>query len=189
MDTNSNIFAGTEKQIYFDLCDYLSLTITEEHIANGFAHLKFEDILQYVAFPSMKLEEKPIPQSRLLKKPAKLPDGNGRSDMVFLFDFLRKKGVRRIIRVIVDDKLKPAHSDEAIERALGGLRVEIWDWQKFDLCTETIFSAAPDARKVCLYWSGNNAVLSGWSEQGGLKRLGKLEKVHLHVEQVRPYLI
>jgi hypothetical protein len=155
------MFARTEKQIYFNLCDCLSLTITKEHIAYSFAYLKFEDILQYVAFPSMKLEEKPIPYSRLLKKPVKSPNSNSRSDMVFLFDFLRKKGVKHIIRVIVDDKLKPAHSDEAIKRALGGLRVETWDWQKSDLCAETIFLAAPDVTKVYLYWSGNNAVLSG----------------------------
>jgi hypothetical protein len=141
--------------------------------------------LQYVALPCIQLEKKPI-TSKLLKKVVKAPDGKGRSDMVFLFNFLRKKGIKRVIRVIVDDRLNPAHSDEAIEKALGGLKVEIWDWQKFDLCTETIISAAPDAREVHLYWSGNNAVLRGWSEPEGLKRLEKLEKVDLHVEQVCP---
>ncbi len=131
----------------------------------------------------MKLEKKPIP-TKFLQKPIK-PDGKGRSDMVFLFNFLRKKGVKRIIRVIVDDILDPAHSDEAIEKALGGLKVEVWDWRKIDLCTETILAAAPDAREVFLYWSSNNAVLRGWSEPGGLNLLKKLEKVYLHVEQVR----
>jgi hypothetical protein len=37
---------------------------------------------------------------------------------------------------------------------------------------------------VCLYWSGNNAVLRGWSEPGGLNQLKRLEKVHLHVGRV-----
>lgn len=104
--------------------------------------------------------------------------------MVFLFNFLRHKKVQRIIRVIVDDMVEPAHSDEAIEAALAGFKVEIWDWRKLDLCTETILAATFDAEEVCLYWSGNNAVLRGWSEAGGLPLLRKLKKVHLHVEQV-----
>lgn len=131
----------------------------------------------------MQLEKKPI-SSKSLRKPIKTPESKGRSDMVFLFNFLRNKGVKRVIRVIVDDTLTLAHSDEAIEKALGGLKVEVWDWKKFDLCTETIVTAAPDTREVCLYWSGNNAVLRGWSEPGGLKLLKELRKVNLHVEQV-----
>jgi hypothetical protein len=138
--------------------------------------------LQYVALPCLQLEKKPI-SSKLFKKPPQ-PDGKGRSDMVFLFKFLRSKNVKRVIRVIVDDTSYPPHSDEAIETALEGLRVEIWDWRKIDVCTETIVIAAPDVREVWLYWSGNNAVLRGWSEPEGLNRLDKLEIVHLHVEQV-----
>lgn len=175
----------TEKQIYFDLVD--SLTINEERIEEGLDHLNFDDVLQYVALPSVILEKKPI-SSKVLQKPLK-PDGKGRSDMVFLFNFLRDKGVKRVIRVIADDTLEPAHSDEVIEKALGGLKIEIWDWQKIDLCTETIANAAPDTREVFLYWSGNNAVLRGWSEPGGLSLLGKLKMVHLHVKQVCPLAI
>ncbi len=104
--------------------------------------------------------------------------------MTFLYNFLRNKSVKRAIRVIVDETLEPSHSDEAIEMALGGLKVEIWDWKKINLCTETIVTAASDAREVCLYWSGNNAVLRGWSEPGGLPQLKKLKKVHLHVRKV-----
>jgi len=160
------------------------MTVSEERINEGLGYLQFEDILQYVALPSIQLEKKPV--SSKDKKTAKPPDGEGRSDMVFFFNFLRRKKVNRVIRVIVDDTIKPAHSDEAIEKALKGLKVEIWNWRKYDLCIETIVAAAPDATEVSLYWSGNNAVLRGWSEPGGLKQLGKLEKVHLHVERVCP---
>jgi hypothetical protein len=159
------------------------LTISEERIEEGLAHLKFEDVLQYVALPRLKLERRPVLSKN---KKSQNPDGKGRNDMIFLFNFLRNKSVKRVIRVIVDDTLEPSHSDEAIETALGGLKVEIWDWKKIDLCTETIVTAAPDAREVCLYWSGNNAVLRGWSEPGGLPQLKKLEKVHLHVGKVCP---
>jgi hypothetical protein len=172
----------TVNQINFDLYLYGSSLTKEEHIEEGLAYLKFEDVLQYVAFPSMKLQKKAV-SSKFLQKTFK-PDGKGRNDMEFFFNFLRNKGVKRVIRVIVDDTLEPAHSDEVIEKALGGLKVEVWDWRKIDLCTQTIVTAAPDTREVCLYWSGNNAVLRGWSEPGGLNLLEKLEKVNLHVEQV-----
>ncbi|KUJ16880.1 uncharacterized protein LY89DRAFT_669327 [Mollisia scopiformis] len=168
-----------EKQIYFDLYEYASVTMSQERIESGLDHLKFEAMLQYVALPSMKLEKRPVPKLR--KQPR--PDGKGRDDMVFLFDWLRNKAVDRVIRVIVDDTLDPAHSDEAIEKALWNLKVDIWDWKKIDICTETIITASPDVSEVCLYWSGNNAVLRGWSEAGGLPLLRKLKKVHLHVDQ------
>lgn len=168
-------------------------------LMEGLKHLKFENVLQYVALPRMEIES----QNRNLVKEqdvatcrtkqeydiSKLleghlnPDGKGRSDIKFFFRFLHDKGVRHIIRVIVDDTLNP-HSDLAIESALSGLKVDIWDWRKIDLCPETIVRAAPHVREVSLYWSGNNAVLRGWSEPNGLKRLKELKKVYLHVEQV-----
>ena len=104
--------------------------------------------------------------------------------MKTLFEFLRKKKVRRIVRLIVADRDKIAHSDEAVEIALGGFEVEIWDWQKFDICTETIASAAPDVEEIHLYWSGNNAVLRGWSDVEVLERMKGLKKIYLHTTQV-----
>ena len=107
--------------------------------------------------------------------------------MTVIFNFLREdKKVDRIIHVSVADQDGVAHSDAAIEKALGGFKVEIWDWQKFDICTETIARAAPDVEQVHLYWSGNNAVLRGWSDAEVLKRMGKLKKVYLHTTQVCP---
>ncbi|KAK3314432.1 hypothetical protein B0H66DRAFT_583437 [Apodospora peruviana] len=83
----------------------------------------------------------------------------------------------------IHDSFNPPHTDEAIEEALRGMDVEIWDWKKTDLCTEVIYTAAPRVREVHLYWSGNNAVLRGWSEEGGLKKLTQLKSIHLHVQQ------
>ncbi|OCL06654.1 hypothetical protein AOQ84DRAFT_272268, partial [Glonium stellatum] len=112
-----------ENQIYFNLWNYPSLTISQEHIEEGLEHLKFEDILQYVALPSITLEKKPI-SSKHVKKYFKSPESKGRSDLVFLFKFLRNEGVKRVIRVIVDDTRSSAHSDAEIEKALGGLKIE-----------------------------------------------------------------
>lgn len=105
--------------------------------------------------------------------------------MIFFFNWLREKGVKRILKVIVDDLEQPSHSDEAIENTLRGFEVEILDWRKIDLCPEVIYKSSKKLKEVYLRWSGNNAVLRAWSEPDGLKKLEELTKVHLHVKHVR----
>ncbi|RAH68474.1 S8 family peptidase [Aspergillus aculeatinus CBS 121060] len=176
------------EDLYFDLYESSSRYIDQDWISRGLEYLCFEDTLQYVALPRLELTKKvQSVDSRFARVRNSLPDGEGRRDMVFMFDFLRKKGVSRILRVIVDDTTSPAHNDEAIEQALGGFRVELWDWRKIDISLDTIISVALDVREVYLYWSGNNAVLRGWSDHSGLAQLKSLRTVHLHVNQnIRP---
>jgi hypothetical protein len=105
--------------------------------------------------------------------------------MLFFFNWLRtSKGVKRIIKVEVQDLQGNGHSDEAIEKCLAGFHIESLDWQKIDLDPETIYNAAPNLRELTLHWSGNNAVLRGWSEHDGLKRLQDLTDIHLRIQQV-----
>jgi len=73
-------------------------------------------MLQYVAFFNLKLK---VEEPTKTRKSAK-PDANGRKDMIFLFKILQKKGFKRILRVIADDRIDPAHRDESVEFALGG---------------------------------------------------------------------
>ena len=157
--------------------------MTEDQIEKGFGPLEFERFLKYVAFPKLQIEKRRGPQRG---KPIKT-NSKGSDDMTVIFAFLREeKKVERIIHVIVADQNGIAHSDAAIESSLKDFKVEIWEWQKFDICTETIANAAPDVEQVHLYWSGNNAVLRGWSDAEVLKRMGKLKKVYLHTTQVCP---
>ncbi|KAF7920648.1 hypothetical protein BELL_1448g00020 [Botrytis elliptica] len=162
--------------------DYLGapLKIDPEEFIESFEHVKLDTVLQYVAFPNVRVHPAPDYPYALDKSTG---DGNGRCDMMFFFQWLKDKGVKRILKVIVDDSNTPAHSDEAIEKALQGFDVEILDWRKVDLCPETIWTASRKLREVHLQWSGNNAVLRGWSESEGLRRLEDLTKVHLHVKQ------
>ena len=175
------------KEICFDLSNQTRLNITIERIDQGYEILQFERMLKYVAFPKVQIEKRSVPAHK--GKPAKLDgktDGKGRKDMTIMFDFLRTKGVKRIIHVMVADQEGIAHSDEAIESALRDFEVEIWDWQRFDICTETIAWAAPGVEQAHLYWSGNNAVLWGWSEKDILDKMTRLKKVYLHTTRVCP---
>lgn len=110
----------------------------------------------------------------------------GRTDMEIIFKLLKDKGVRHIVKVIVFDLEVPSHSDESIERCLSWFEsIEILDWRKVDLCPETIAEACPKVVELHLWWSGNNAILVAWSAPGGLAKLPRLKKVHLHQTQVR----
>lgn len=59
--------------------------------------------------------------------------------MCDIFDCLCEKGVKIILRLIVDDLVLLVYSDEVIEVVLKDINVEIWDWQKIDLCIEVIY--------------------------------------------------
>ncbi|RDW67032.1 hypothetical protein BP5796_09781 [Coleophoma crateriformis] len=156
--------------------------VDSDDFKESFRNVKFDTILQYVAFPNVEVHPKPA----LSKSGGDAIEvsGRGRTDMIFFFEWLRnEKGVKRILKVIVDDIQDPAHSDEAIETALEGFDVEVLEWRKVDLCPETICNSSDKLREVYLSWSGNNAMLRAWSEPDGLKKLENLTKVHLHVKQ------
>ncbi|KAL6873276.1 hypothetical protein HDV57DRAFT_504684 [Trichoderma longibrachiatum] len=174
----------SDYELYFDLSGHAN--ITQTGLENLLSKLKFEDILQYVAIPRLNVEVNMNTANSKRSRGSgrsQRQDGDGRRDLCYIFDRLRKRGVKTILKVIIDDSMTPAHSDEAIEDALKFMDVEIWDWKRIDLCSEVICRVAAKAREVNLYWSGNNAVLRGWSEEGGLKKLGELETVYLHIQQ------
>lgn len=147
----------------------------------------------YVRFPNVTVTR----TGRKARKPRAL----GRQDMEFFFDWLHEKGVRRILRVEVDDSGKIPHSDESIKLALDKIIVEHLDWRKTDLEPEVICRISSQAevpglntegnedvvvnrnrlREVTLKWSGSNAVLRAWSEPEGLPRLQKLQVVNLSI--------
>ncbi|QMW44232.1 hypothetical protein G4B11_007652 [Aspergillus flavus] len=59
--------------------------------------------------------------------------------------------------------------------------VEVWKWKEHDICSDTIFTAAPSARDVYLYSSVNTAVLRGWASESGLCKLTKLQRLTIEV--------
>jgi hypothetical protein len=98
-----------------------------------------------------------------------------------VFQWLWDSGVRKIFTVEVNDNGPDPHTNASIRQSLRGwnpqtnsfqdFEVEVWKWKKFDICSETIFNAAPMASEVHLYSSGNTAVLRGWACSSGLPKL------------------
>ncbi|KAL8929523.1 MAG: hypothetical protein Q9208_001192, partial [Pyrenodesmia sp. 3 TL-2023] len=102
-----------------------------------------------------------------------------------VFKWLKNnKKVKGIMRLVVRDRGPIFCSDETVEECLRGLEVRYLDWDRPDLCTDTL-GRTPDLVQVDLYWSGSKAVLSSWGGTNGLRKLEKLRVVNLHAEKGR----
>lgn len=161
--------------MWFDLGPEPESKYTVSEFRKQFSHLKFDTVLHYVAFPQMEFIQD---ESHQLRQ-------QGRKDVLILFQWLRDQGVKRIIKVIVDDLRKPCHSDEDIEKALDGFEVEILDWRRLDLCPVTLFKVSKSLREIHLQWSGRNSVLRGWGEREGLAKIPALKAIHLTQVEVQ----
>ena len=124
-----------------------------------FGHFRFDPVLKSVHFRNFRVKGK---EAVRFKKPVShLDDDMGRTDMKFFFNWFKyKKGVERILKVIVEDT-EDSHSDEAIEESLKDLMVEILDWRKEDLCQTTIRKIGDNLTAIYLQWNGKNEVLQG----------------------------
>ncbi|CAJ0547600.1 Ff.00g043540.m01.CDS01 [Fusarium sp. VM40] len=190
-----------EFQIFFDyrgLPAEITDSVFNERFGEGPNHgMRFDEVLMYVRFPNVTV----IRSGRKAPKPREPDRPAVRQDMEFFFKWLYAKGVRRILRVEVEESEKRYHSDESIQTSLEKFVVEHLDWQKTDLDPRVICQLGSKAhhpsyedgegsrsngprnqlREVTLKWSGNNAVLRGWSESEGLPLLEKLETVNLNI--------
>lgn len=88
---------------------------------------------------------------QVLSRQGQHGDCMGLTDLKVVFDWLAHNHVKKIIRVIVVGDGEISHSDQEIEDALERFEVEVWDWKKLDICSETILKAAGNAREVHLH--------------------------------------
>jgi hypothetical protein len=165
----------SEKSFWFDF-GRPRHSITEDEFETVFNHLNFDKCLSYVSF--RRGEIKLGPKSSYADKSLR-----GRQDMLFLFGWLTRRGVERILSVIVEDDGLQAHSDEAIEQAIGSFKVEVLDWKKPDLDAGVLHRVGHHLREVHLQWSGNNSALRAWGGPCGLRAIPTLKKVYLYVCQ------
>lgn len=158
------------------------LTISQDSFEDSYRHMVFDEVLRYVSFRPVLLQKPPgpAPGSRLAKKLAQtMKEDQGPNDLVFFFNWLYRKNVRHILKVVVHDTEDAPHTDKAITDCLSKFEIETLSWRKVDLSSQVLFNACPGLEEVYLRWSGNPSVLKAWTEQDGLLRLEKLECVHL----------
>ncbi|KAK0636152.1 hypothetical protein B0T17DRAFT_69929 [Bombardia bombarda] len=174
-ETAMNFLYGDSrtKHICFDLLQKENVMSLKSLKSGSYSQFDFDHVLQYVAVGPIIF--------RAEGQPA-LPE-KGRRDMVKLFNWLKDKNVTNIIKVIVDDRKGPFHSDEAIIEALSPFIVEILDWSKPDLCPETIQKACANVRELHLSWTGLNGMLFAWGGIDGLANLPYLTDIYIRQTQ------
>jgi len=129
---------------------------------------QFDTILEYVSLrrdPDQNI-------SKQLSPVVKDTPTKDRNPYQGVFEWLRSVfKVEKIFKVIIDDLVPYPHTDTAIIAAVKEFDIEIWDWRKLDLSSQTIFSAAETTRELYLHSSGNEAVLRSWGCKHGLALL------------------
>ena len=100
--------------------------------------------------------------------------------VVGLFNWLRKKKkVKRIVKLIVEDDPDLPCQDETIKKCLQGFEVRNLDWNKDDIDISTLRECAPNVRELWLLWSGRGSTLLGWANKdGGLTTLKHVSLSH-----------
>ncbi|SRR6266480_7638179 len=94
-----------------------------------------------------------------------------------VFDWLRDQKVRRIIDVDVDDDMEPCCTNDAIEASLKGFEVQRLRWKRTDIPCDVFSNSTSALSDLSLYWSGDMAVLDGWSGPDGLRNTRKFPEV------------
>lgn len=89
-----------------------------------------------------------------------------------LFEWLRVRQVKRIVRLVVYDNPEMPCRDHVIRDCLRGFDIRYLDWDKEDMSVDVVKDATPNVRELWLSWSGRNSVLLGWcNETDGLRML------------------
>jgi len=160
MASTSALTSYSEREIDLDLVELGNIgdRIKEEDVEAMIGNLALEQVLRFVRIPQFQNSK----------------DDEGERDFGFIFDRLRAKGVTRIIRLEVDEQIDWAHSDTAIIRTIQGFQIDELDWRKTDLSSNVLFKGVPNVQTLCLYSSGNYAVLGSWSAAEGLVQLRKV---------------
>lgn len=135
----------------------------------GNLKVKFDTIISHLSLP--KWTGAP-PESETTKN--RVPSTEAKPWGPYLepvFERLRRRGVKDILKVEVDDIIQYPHSDEAIVRCLRDFNVRDLNWAKLDLSSTVINKAAKGVQNLTLQCSGREAVLLGWSCDDGLVKL------------------
>ncbi|XDG09918.1 hypothetical protein ABKA04_009533 [Annulohypoxylon sp. FPYF3050] len=124
-------------------------------ISNG--GIEFERILKYVHIPYF----------------VGLP-GKKRDEAISILKWLKLcKGVRRVFEVSVNDCRHCPSTEEDIETALQGLKVQHLDWKRTDLSITSIAKVAKDLKTLYLYSSGNLGAIDHWLGSNGINTLNE----------------
>ncbi|KAI8624862.1 peptidase S8/S53 domain-containing protein [Xylariaceae sp. FL1651] len=142
-----------ELHIELDLSGMQSKSLPLDYLQDLSRHISFEYVLRYVSLPDLRFSSKEDERSTVKTR--------YRKDYLAVFNWLREKGVRKIIEVIVIDDKVPCHPGEIIINTLIGFEVEIWNWKQWDIPSHVVWNSTSVVRDLFLYLS-KHETLSDW---------------------------
>ena len=162
----------------FVLSDFIDSLIHQDEIERR-QMLKYESTLKYVEFPSIDMT---VERREVIKDSANLI----KHDEVFrILQWLADKGVTKIIKLVVPDRLLNPHDEDEMARFVRRFQVEVLDWKVLDLsisifkdlpmATSSAIASGRDVNKnsekkkpawhlqeLSLYSSGKRAAINHW---------------------------
>ncbi|KAI1408751.1 hypothetical protein F5Y13DRAFT_104954 [Hypoxylon sp. FL1857] len=151
-----------------------------DHTPEDHEFLEFGKMLAYV---ELDIRPRPIQETDSVAEDELETWEEDSKALCATFKWLRKKNVKQIVKLVVKDNPNRNCSDETIETCLDGFDVRYLDWNKADMCVDTIRKKAPNVVHLWLHSSGSNAVLWSWSDSSGLRSLPKLSQVHINARK------
>ncbi|KAF5613086.1 intracellular serine protease [Fusarium tjaetaba] len=155
--------------------------------------MEFETMLASVQLPYWNPSSAQLLSTQPVGHETSIRESNARKESdpyEHIFNWLRAKKVEKIFSIDVDDTGPEPHSNASIRRSLcgtgegpgsRGFQVEVFKWKKYDICSQAVYEAAPDAREVYLYCRGNTAVLRSWAYNPGLHKMKNLERLVIEI--------
>lgn len=166
---------ATVGQVCFDLSRFASRLYSVDEFVQSLKalsveetkhHLKFEEVLRYTDFPALDLDV-------WEKGPEQCVHVHG--EVFETLRWLKRKGVRKVMKLKVLDRMYNPHDEEKIGEEVEELGVLSLDWRHLDIA---ISCFKPKTKKrlieLHLYSSGKMAVVDHWLSADGIKSLEKV---------------
>lgn len=116
----------------------------------------FEEVLRLAAFPELDTDRIPkTPEDWKIRH----------TEISEVFEWLRAKNVRTVLRLSVLDRLHCPHSDDDVQMCVSGFGVTVLNWRKLDLYLGNLYPTQNERahlRELHLSSSGKRAVLDHW---------------------------
>ncbi|KAK1254166.1 hypothetical protein MKX08_008161 [Trichoderma sp. CBMAI-0020] len=91
-------------------------------------------------------------------------------------DWLRRKGVKEIIELVIPDRLVNPHNEIGIGQYVERLKVEVLDWRFLDMSISILNTGKDRIRELHLYTSGKRSAIMHWLSKDGVHSLTNLQK-------------
>ncbi|KAI0423857.1 hypothetical protein F5Y09DRAFT_326191 [Xylaria sp. FL1042] len=139
--------------------------------------LAYEETLRYVEFPPLDMI---VVDRETFKENTYLEHDH--NEVFKILQWLTEKKVKRIIKLVVPDRLINPHNDLGMAAEVVKFEVEILDWRVLDLSIDIFPKPARNKLKeLYLYSSGNRATINHWFSPEGIRKLENLGTLEIKI--------